>query len=70
MEGSRRFVGVGIDEYESAELQPLDYAVTDVEAVWQLLQPAFVGGPICNKEAQDALEHLKSLKHADAEVLV
>lgn len=63
-----RFVGVGIDEYEAVE--PLGYAVAEVEAVAQRLSPCFVGEPVRDASEDDVRDKLKALAHEQAEVLV
>jgi len=69
LDGLNRFVAVGIDEYEAADLQ-LDYAVAEVHAVAHLLAPEFTGEPTCNVTEDEIRASLKALADERAAALL
>jgi hypothetical protein len=70
MEGFHRFVGVGIDEYDSPDFERLDDAVAEVRAVAELLRPSFVGEPLVDVTAEEVRDELEVLPGTGPDVLV
>ncbi|MGH3933617.1 MAG: AAA family ATPase [Pseudonocardiaceae bacterium] len=54
-----RFVGVGIDVYDSHE--PLEHAVAEVRAVAELLRGEFAGEPLLDPDHAQVLNYLETL---------
>src|SRR5262245_16065261 len=55
------FVGIGVDEYDSDELDTLEHAVSDVRGFRDLLGAAYDGEPLENPDEHEVREYLKAL---------
>ena len=59
-----RFVGIGVDHYEQSAYAPLDFAVSDVASLYQLLQRWFDGEPLADPDENTVRALFPKLKES------